>query len=280
VKKKYNESFNLCKSIKYYKKIESTQIIAKKFAKKGFDEGVVVIAKSQTNGYGRNKKKWFSNDGGVWLSILLRPMIYINDVSKLTFLFSIVLIRIFKKKYKINPKIKWPNDIFVFEKKIAGIITETSITQGKTDWIVVGVGVNINNSIPKFLKNVSISLKDILKKKVDISEFIFDFFFELEHMYFDFKKNGFTKFLEEYNNKIMYKNRNIIVNDDQCNVVIGKNLGIDEDGCLIVKTKIQLIKILHGSIINDKKTKEYFFDEWRRKNGIVQNGKRCNWNEK
>ncbi|MDR2666196.1 MAG: biotin--[acetyl-CoA-carboxylase] ligase [Endomicrobium sp.] len=247
IKTNSKRQFNLCKIIRYYKEVDSTQIVTKELAEKGSDEGVIVIAEKQTGGYGRDKKKWVSNIGGLWFSMLLKPIIHPNEISKLTLLLGIVVRRVFEKKYRINSEIKWPNDVLVFGKKIAGIITEMSVKENSINWVVVGIGVNINNSLPKYLENISISLRDILKKEIDILEFISTFFNEFEYLYFNFKKNGFENFLKEYNNKIAYKNRDIIV-DSGCYIVTGKNLGIDESGRLIVKTESELKKIVSGSV--------------------------------
>ncbi|GMO65476.1 MAG: biotin--[acetyl-CoA-carboxylase] ligase [Endomicrobiia bacterium] len=240
--------FSLCKTIRYYKKVDSTQIVVKKLAEKGFDEGIVVIAEKQTGGYGRDRKKWVSNVGGLWFSILLKPVIHPNEISKLTLLLGIVLRRVFEKKYRINSEIKWPNDILIFGKKIAGIITEMSVKQNSVNWVAAGVGVNINNSLPKCLENMSTSLRGVLKRKINMLELISAFFNEFEYLYFNFKKDGFENFLKEYNDKIAYKNRDIVV-DSGYYIVTGRNLGIDESGRLIVKTeKNKLEKIVSGSV--------------------------------
>lgn len=247
IKTDSKRQFSLCKTIRYYKEVDSTQIVTKELAEKGFDEGVIVIAEKQTGGYGRDKKKWVSNVGGLWFSILLKPVIHPNEISKLTLLLGIVVGRVFEKKYRINSEIKWPNDVLVFGKKIAGIITEMSVKENSISWVVAGIGVNINNNLPKYLENISISLRDILKREVDILEFISKFFNEFEYLYLYFKDNGFENFLKEYNDKIAYKNRDIIV-DSGCYIVTGRNLGIDESGRLIVKTESGLEKIVSGSV--------------------------------
>ncbi|MDR1401107.1 MAG: biotin--[acetyl-CoA-carboxylase] ligase [Endomicrobium sp.] len=238
----------ICRVIRYYKELESTQIVVKELAKKGFDEGIVVIAEKQTGGYGCGKKKWVSNVGGLWFSMLLKPVVHPNEISKLTLLLGITLGRVFKKRYGINSEIKWPNDILVLEKKIAGIITEMSVKDGETSWVAAGIGVNINNELPEYLKNISISLRDVLRRKTHILGFVSAFFDEFRYLYFDFKKSGFEGFLEEYNDKIAYKNRNIIVDNGYHDVITGINLGIDGSGRLIVKTKNKLEKTMSRTV--------------------------------
>jgi BirA family biotin operon repressor/biotin-[acetyl-CoA-carboxylase] ligase len=184
-----NKGLKICKTLKFYKKITSTQTIAKEQANKGFHEGLIVIAEQQTKGYGRNKAIWSSNAGGLWFSMLLRPKIRPSEASKLTLLLSNALKIVLEEKYKLDSEIKWPNDVLVFGKKIAGILIEMSAEQNIINWIVAGVGININNDLPKELESTSISLKNILKKEVSRTEFIAEFLVKFENLYFNFQKD-------------------------------------------------------------------------------------------
>ncbi|OEG70744.1 hypothetical protein ATZ36_17380 [Candidatus Endomicrobiellum trichonymphae] len=239
---------NICKMIKYYKETASTQTAVKKLALKNFGEGVVVIAEKQTKGYGRIKRVWNSNAGGLWFSMLLKPVIRPDGSSILSLLFSIALSRILEKKYGISSEIKWPNDILICGKKVAGIIIEMSAEQDIINWVAAGIGVNINNSLPEDLKNISISIKEVLKREIDRTEFIVAFLTEFESLYFNFQSGGFKQFLEEYNSKVAYKDVLVTV-DSACNdAITGKNFGIDESGRLIIETKNKIEKIISGTL--------------------------------
>jgi BirA family biotin operon repressor/biotin-[acetyl-CoA-carboxylase] ligase len=244
---------NVCKIIKYYEEIASTQTAVKKLAKKNFGEGVVVIAEKQTKGYGRIKRVWNSNEGGLWFSMLLKPIIRPDESSRLSLLFSITLNRILEKKYKISSEIKWPNDILICGKKVAGIIIEMSAEQGITNWVAAGIGININNNLPKNLKNISISIKEILKREIDRAEFIATFLTEFEGLYFNFQRDGFKLFFEEYNSKVAYKDTLVTVDIGHNDAITGKNLGIDESGRLIIETKNEIEKIISGTLRRDEK---------------------------
>ncbi|MDR0819979.1 MAG: biotin--[acetyl-CoA-carboxylase] ligase [Endomicrobium sp.] len=244
---------NICKMIKYYKETVSTQTAVKKLAEKDFDEGVVVIAEKQTKGYGRIKRVWNSNAGGLWFSMLLKPVIHPDESSKLSLLFSIVLNRILEKKYGICSEIKWPNDILICGKKVAGIIIEMSAEQDIINWVAAGIGVNINNSLPEDLRNISISIKEVLKREIGRAEFIAAFLTEFESLYFNFQKDGFKQFLEEYNSKAAYKNALVTVNSGYNDAITGKNFGIDESGKLIIEIKNKFEKIISGTLRRAKK---------------------------
>jgi BirA family biotin operon repressor/biotin-[acetyl-CoA-carboxylase] ligase len=240
--------------VKYYENLLSTQITVKKLAEKGFDEGIIVISKRQTGGYGRMKRVWSSNIGGLWFSMLLKPQICSNEASKLALLLSIILKRTFETKYKIISEIKWPNDIIVCGKKLAGIIIETSIENDIINWVVVGIGININNDLPKYLEDKSVSLKKILKVRVDMIEFMTVFLSEFEREYLNFQKNGFSQFLKEYNDRIAYKYETVIINN-KYSIVTGINLGINDRGGLIVKTDYGIKSVMSGTLETMKKMK-------------------------
>jgi BirA family biotin operon repressor/biotin-[acetyl-CoA-carboxylase] ligase len=183
-----NKKLNMYRTIKFYKETTSTQTIAKEQADKGFHEGLIFIAEQQTKGYGRNKAIWSSNIGGLWFSMLLKPKIRVNEVSKLTLLLSNAIKIVLKEKYTVSSEIKWPNDVLVLGKKIAGVLIEMSAEQNIINWIVAGVGININNSLPKKLESTSISLKNVLKKDVSRTEFITEFLMKFDDLYLNFQK--------------------------------------------------------------------------------------------
>ncbi|MDR0617937.1 MAG: biotin--[acetyl-CoA-carboxylase] ligase [Endomicrobium sp.] len=246
-----NKSLDVCKIIKYYKKLPSTQITVKALAQKNFNEGTVVIAEKQTSGYGRIKRVWNSNPGGLWFSILLKPFLHPEESSKLALVLSIALKHTFDL-YTIDSKIKWPNDIFINNKKIAGIIIEMSAEQNIINWAVAGVGININNKLPKEIQETSVSLKEIVNKEIDRTEFICEFFINFEKLYNSFQKEGFKQFLREYNDNLLYKNKRVLI-DTGYNVIDGINLGVDENGMLIINTENKLKKISSGTLREYKK---------------------------
>jgi BirA family biotin operon repressor/biotin-[acetyl-CoA-carboxylase] ligase len=246
IENKLKELLKICKTLKYYRQLPSTQTAVKRLAEKDFDEGVVVIAERQTNGYGRIKREWSSNVGGLWFSVLLKPTIRPDEVSKLALLLGIALYRTLKK-YRVDSDIKWPNDVFVNGRKIAGILVEMSAEQDRVNWVVAGVGININNKLPSKLTDISICLKDVLGRELDRAEILVEFLTEFECIYISFCNNGFEMFAQEYNCNIAYKSKAIIV-DDGYSIVSGINLGIDTNGKLTIKTKTGLEKIISGTL--------------------------------
>lgn len=159
---------------------ESTQTLAKAMADYGCDENTAIIADSQTSGYGRLDHKWSSSPGGLYISVLLRPETnpaYFADLSGIT---ASVLADIFRNEYALQAKVKLPNDVYVFcEKtkkwlKISGILSETATAHGeKSEWLIIGIGVNINNTdFPK----TAVSLCQLTDRKVEVMDFASMFF--------------------------------------------------------------------------------------------------------
>ncbi|MDR1104484.1 MAG: biotin--[acetyl-CoA-carboxylase] ligase [Endomicrobium sp.] len=247
IESRLKNPLKICKTVKYYKQLPSTQTSVKKLAEKNFEEGFIIVAEKQTNSYGRIKRTWSSNAGGLWFSILLKPLIRPDEASKLTLILSIALKRTLKE-YKIDSEIKWSNDVFVNDRKIAGILVEMSAEQDRINWIVAGIGININNKLPAKFVDISISLKEVLGREVDRAEFLAKFLAKFEEIYNNFCNTGFEMFVEEYNRDIAYKNEIVTIDDGYNNIVSGVNLGIDKDGRLMINTKVGLEKVISGTL--------------------------------
>lgn len=130
---------------------------------KSFHDGAIVVAIKQTAGKGRMGRSWYSPEGGLWYSVLFKPKIHIN-LHVYTKIFSIAIVEVLRK-LKIKAYIKWPNDIYYNGKKLCGILSEAVSVNDRVVAIIVGIGLNVNNDIPEELKNVAVSIKDILRKK-------------------------------------------------------------------------------------------------------------------
>jgi len=161
----------------YFKKLTSTNEKAKEFG-----SGHVIIADMQTKGRGRLKRIWRSYSGGVYMSIVLKPEI--QNLNKLTIMAARAVQRTIKKLGAAT-KIKFPNDLQYKGKKICGILTENIFKNNKIEKMVIGIGVNTNNNVPKSLNYKAVSLKKILKRKVDNRKIIKQILKEFNLLYKD-----------------------------------------------------------------------------------------------
>lgn len=151
--------------------------IAKKLAEKGEPEGSIVITERQVSGRGRFRRKWSSPVGGIYFSLILRPEILPQEVGKINIIAAVSLAETLRELYALPAKIKWPNDVLVREKKISGILTEAGIEGEKLKWVILGIGINVNNPQKKFSYRYlypATSIKEELKKKFLVRNYLKD----------------------------------------------------------------------------------------------------------
>ncbi len=149
--------------IKKYKKVSSTNVLAKKAKNKPWS---IILADEQTAGYGRKKDYWFSPKGGLYFSVIL-PKSNLEDLQTLTLLAAFAIAETIKENLKIEPFIKLPNDVYINNKKVAGILTENVVGKD-VKFSVMGIGLNTNISrFPKNLERTATSLQLELKKKIN-----------------------------------------------------------------------------------------------------------------
>ncbi len=127
--------------------------------------GTVVVAEYQTAGKGRYNRYWHSPEGGLWFSILFKP----RKQIKPTFFTKICSVAIVKalSLTEVDTRIKWPNDIYCEGKKLAGILSESVFEENTLKAVIVGIGINVNNTIPQELRDKAISLHEISTKVYD-----------------------------------------------------------------------------------------------------------------
>ncbi|MHA6251121.1 biotin--[acetyl-CoA-carboxylase] ligase [Oceanobacillus sp. CAU 1775] len=231
---------------------QSTQLIIHQAAQEGAPHGTVAIADEQTKGRGRLNREWHSGkQKGMWLSILLRPAILPQQAPQLTLLTATVLADVIKNETNINPLIKWPNDILIHTKKAAGILTEMQAEQDQIQYIVIGIGLNINHTasdIPEDLRSLATSLKVESNKEWSIQTFVQAFLQTFETAYDSFIENGFSEVKKKWEGYGFKLGEEIkIINQNEERKAIFN--GIAEDGALLIKDNAnQVSKVYSGEI--------------------------------
>ncbi|MCR4718885.1 MAG: biotin--[acetyl-CoA-carboxylase] ligase [Firmicutes bacterium] len=209
----------------YYESVGSTNAEALKYA--NAEDKSLFLTQNQTAGRGRMGRSWENSCGGVYMTVLLKPEGISENISSLTLASGLAAARVIP-----NSTIKWPNDIILGDKKVAGILAETRVS-GKNAVIAVGIGINVNN--PEFsgdLAEKATSMYLYSGETQDITEIVIRFYTEFLKIYEDFKKSGFSKIKKEYEEKCVTLNREIVV------LIGGKERimtvkGINEKGELI-----------------------------------------------
>ncbi len=160
--------------VELYEEVESTNEVLKRKEKKM--DGNVCIANHQSKGRGRNQRVFHSPaDNGIYISILLTPRLNVSQTLQITALTSVALHKTIAQLYQINSKIKWVNDLYIENKKIAGILCEGAIelNTNQFEYLIIGIGCNIHSyNMPRELTNIAGSIEDYTNKKVSRNEFI------------------------------------------------------------------------------------------------------------
>lgn len=225
------------RKIYYHDTIDSTNKMAKDIAHKE-EEGVIIVAEEQYEGIGRLRRTWVSpKERGIYFSIILKPQVSPMEVAKLT-LIGAAAVQLALNEIGINSEIKWPNDIVINRKKACGILTEMSSELNMINYVVMGIGINVNlekNEIPEDLKEKATSLKIESKTEVDRKKLFAEVLNKFEEIYIPFQDNS------EIGSVIEICRKNSAVIGKEISVINGKNIrrgkaiDIDEAGELIVE---------------------------------------------
>jgi BirA family biotin operon repressor/biotin-[acetyl-CoA-carboxylase] ligase len=192
----------LGRTIHCYDAVESTNLIAIKLAQQGEPEGSVVLADQQLSGRGRGSRSWHSPAGvGIYCSIVLRPKMPPAKAQLLTLMAGVSIVEAIALKTGLSPRVKWPNDILINDKKVAGILLESRVSAGQIGYSVIGFGINVNNSSADFPEDIRVNASSLLmelKKPVDRSTLVIEIFSELERLYHRFQRKDFPVILEQW----------------------------------------------------------------------------------
>ncbi|MFQ5885186.1 MAG: biotin--[acetyl-CoA-carboxylase] ligase, partial [Thermoplasmata archaeon] len=154
-------------AVKHFKTLESTMDTAKEMAEEGAAEGTVIIADQQTCGRGRNSRTWESPQGGLYLSLILRPNVQASEAHKLIILSGVAAARALEELTKKRMETKWPNDLIHSGRKIGGLLCETSSLGEEIKFAVLGIGINTNIShFPSEIESTATSLLKITGNEV------------------------------------------------------------------------------------------------------------------
>ncbi|MCE5287232.1 MAG: biotin--[acetyl-CoA-carboxylase] ligase [Pelosinus sp.] len=241
----------LGKKIHYFSKVTSTNTEAKKLAESGCQEGTVVLAEEQENGRGRISRGWFSPPGqGIWLSVVLRPALSPYEISKCTLMAAVAVYKAILRVTGIKCGIKWPNDILYQGKKLVGILTELNAEVDAVNYIVIGIGINVNiaaEDFPSEIKSIATSLAVAAGESVSRLELVCAVLEELEKSYQAVLQQGFGEVLTEWRSysATLGKEVSVIGANES---YVGKALDIAEDGALLVQVADKIERVVAGDI--------------------------------
>jgi BirA family biotin operon repressor/biotin-[acetyl-CoA-carboxylase] ligase len=227
----------LGQEITYLREVASTQETAKSLAAQGAKEGTVAIAETQSGGRGRIGRAWSSPPGGIYFSIILRPDIKPAEALRLPLIAGVAVARAIEKLTDLTPKLKWPNDIIVKDRKTGGILTEMSAEVDRLDWVIIGIGLNVNTpqeSFPSEVEGIATSLMEAGGKHIPRVRLLQHILAELESLYHDFGKYGFEPIREQWKSFSNTIGADVIISS-ATGQTTGLAVDIDSDGALILQ---------------------------------------------
>lgn len=229
--------------------IDSTNTFARSLALRGAEEGTLVVAEYQTAGRGRWGRVWHSHKGkSISISLVVRPKIRIAHVHHLTLMAATSISETLKKQFKLYPKLQWPNDVYLEDKKVAGVLTEAQSNGRKFMFAVIGIGLNVNQISEDFsgvLQSQATSLRLVCGKEIDRIALLCKLLYQLEEDYYRLLSKGFDFILQRW---IQY------------NRMLGKNVKL----CTHSGTWIGQVKGFHqngGLVFLDQHGKEKIFTQ-------------------
>jgi len=249
VRRKLNTTF-FGADYHHYGETASTNVMAKSLAP-DLANGSVVVSERQTQGKGRLARKWESPNGGIYMSVFLKPDIPPHDVSRITLVMGEAIARFLEDLTGIRAMIKWPNDIFMSGKKVCGILTWMDGDMDRINWVIVGIGLNVNIAGEYFIEKDLPDASSILALTgVEFSrvEVIAQLLSALEKNYENFTSGDFDAILAEIRRRDVLLGREVAITDP-VNKRTGIARGIDDEGRLIFEDEEgKSIHVMSGEV--------------------------------
>jgi BirA family biotin operon repressor/biotin-[acetyl-CoA-carboxylase] ligase len=243
----------LGRKLHYFFEVDSTNDHARRLAEGGAAEGEIVIAEQQTRGRGRLGRSWFSPPYlNVYLSVILRPKLPPFAAPQITLMAAVALADTVSSFIGQQPAIKWPNDILVFGKKLAGILTESSLSSDRIDFVILGIGVNLNcpaAHMPVEIRERATSLLAESLHPIEREAFVRRLIHDLERCYGILEESGFDAIASRWNSRFTLRGKRVRVEmiDE---VFAGAARGIDRDGALLIEDdKGKTRRVIAGDVI-------------------------------
>ncbi len=238
--------------IRFLTVTDSTNLQASALADAGAAEGLVVVADRQTAGKGRLGRSWVSPAAvNLYLSVVLRPAVLPVEAPQLTFLSAVAVCRAITEVSGLQPTVKWPNDILLNGRKTAGLLNEMSSETDRVNYVVLGIGVNLNmtaEQFPTLLRYPATSLAIELGRQVSRVEFTRSLLKQIDTLYDEYLRSGPRPVLAAWEEHCDLTGKSIVV-DCQSRLIKGIMAGLDDDGALLVKTPSGTFeKVLTGDV--------------------------------
>ena len=237
----------------HFSELPSTNDYLKGKGALGEREGLIILADSQTTGRGRFNREWLSPKGGLYFSVLLRPMtLSLTETPLITLTAGVAVANVLQTALGLTPQLKWPNDVLLDTKKVAGILVESTFIGDDIEYSVVGVGVNANTPLtvfPSELLQTITTLQEWLQRPVDLPRLFGYLIGQLEFWYLRLRDQGSNAIRAQYRQICTTLGSDITVDvGDQTLTGLAKDIG--PDGSLILQTKRGRQVVSFGDVVS------------------------------
>jgi len=243
------------KRVYYFEEIDSTQNFAQNIAADKKENGTIIIAEKQTSGRGRLDRKWTSPKGGIWFSLIIHPKFDVSSSTLIPILSAVALSKSIKSVLDIETEVKWPNDITMNGKKVAGVLVDASFQTNSIDYLILGIGINFDIDTKKLEKRLTKTPNfygiDSLRGKEDKTPpktLLKEFLLQFEKNLFQLDKGEKSKIIKEWTKRAAGIGKKITINTSN-GKISGISQGIDNDGALKIKTRNETKKIYVGDVV-------------------------------
>jgi BirA family biotin operon repressor/biotin-[acetyl-CoA-carboxylase] ligase len=245
----------LGRQIVYERETPSTQAIAKSLASQGAVEGTIVVSETQSGGRGRVGRPWSSPQGGIYFSIILRPDIKPGEALRLPLVAGVAVAQAIVRNTKLDPRLKWPNDIMIGGRKVGGILTEMGAEMDRLDWVIVGIGLNVNTpsvSFPEEIEETTTSLMEAGGKVIPRVKLLQGILVKFESLYGNLAKHGFEPIRTSWKALSDTIGANVVVTLPSGHIK-GLAADIDSDGALILQKDDGTIERIIAGVVSLRK---------------------------
>ena len=235
-----------------FKKVSSTNTIAKDLALRGYN--AAVLADSQYRGHGRMSRRWESEAGGLYLTVSLKTELQDCVVPVVSMAASVAVLQSTYAFTGLKCSVKWPNDLLINGRKICGIISEAVWGPNKLDFVLVGIGLNVNqasNTFSPMLKGSVTSIYEETGKQYVIKDLAFSIIHNMNCALDNMSLYGTVRIIDQYRQYCSTIGKEISICDGEDVIFQGKAVAVNDDGALVVKNKSGRTEIFHyGEVSN------------------------------
>jgi BirA family biotin operon repressor/biotin-[acetyl-CoA-carboxylase] ligase len=228
--------------VHYFPEVDSTMRVARDMAQDGCVDLTVVTAGRQTAGRGRLARTWHSQTGGLYVTVVVRPVLPLLLSPRVNFAAGLALVDTLRSGFQVEASVKWPNDVLVKEHKIAGILSEMAAEADRIAYINVGLGLNVNND-PTPFESRAVSLKQLCRRPVSRKDILSQFLDRFEKEMRSPQLAGVVARWKEFTVTLQRRVRIVTVHES----LEGRAVDVDAHGSLILELDSGELKtVLYG----------------------------------